>query len=150
MSMFNTAWNERGDIEAVAATRSTIDYLLRGPAGTPLEDRLQELLEGAKTFSMPGFKEALLTKVLCVVQPERFVPILTYTSAAGGKREIARLVYGLELPDPETVNWTRGRLILWSNDLVKELAGPGFVSQQHVSSFLWWAKDQPSRPDQPA
>ncbi|MFB7467698.1 hypothetical protein ACFCZ1_30110 [Streptomyces sp. NPDC056224] len=41
------------------------------------------------------------------------------------------------------MNWTRGRLILWSNDLLLDLAGEGFTNRQHAAAFLWWAKDQP-------
>ena len=146
MSVFNTAWNEMGTEVAAAYTRNTIDYLLRGPEDIPLEDRLQHLLSGTKPFSMPGFKEALLTRVLCVVHPERFLSILKYTTEAGGKREIARMVYGLEFPEPESVNWTLGRLILWSNDVLHALVGKGFANQQHAAAFLWWAKDQPGGP----
>lgn len=76
----------------------------------PLEDRLEQLLSGAKPFAITGFEEALLTRVLCVMDPDRFLTILKYTTEAGGKREIARMVYGLELPAPESVNWTLGRL----------------------------------------
>ncbi len=143
MSVFNAAWNAMGTDVAAAYTRNTIEYLLRGPEQIPLEDRLQHLLSGTKPFSMTGFKEALLTRVLCVVHPERFLSILKYTTDAGGKREIARLVYGLEFPEPESVNWTLGRLILWSNDVLHTLTGEGFTNQQHAASFLWWAKDQP-------
>lgn len=139
---FNSAWNDLGDAAAAERTRATIGYLLHGPDGVPLEDRLQHLLAGTKPFSMTGFKEALLTRVLCVMRPDRFLTILKYTTDAGGKREIARLVYGLELPEPESVNWTRGRLILWSNDLLRTLAGEGFANQQHAAAFLWWAKDR--------
>ncbi|MEW5659279.1 hypothetical protein ABGT92_28650 [Streptomyces cinereoruber] len=139
---FNSAWNEAGDAAAGEATRRTIEYLLYGPADVPLEDRLEHLLSGTKPFAMTGFKEALLTKVLCVMYPERFLTILKYKTTAGGKREIARAVYGLELPSDELVNWTLGRLILWSNDLLLTLVGEGFVNQQHAASFLWWAKDQ--------
>ncbi len=139
---FNSAWNELGEAAAAERTRSTIAYLLYGPDEVPLEDRLQQLLDGTKPFSMTGFKEALLTRVLCVMCPDRFLTILKYTTEAGGKREIARLVYGLELPAPESVNWTRGRLILWSNDLLRALAGEGFANQQHAAAFLWWAKDR--------
>jgi hypothetical protein len=39
------------------------------------------------------------------------------------------------------VTWTRGRLILWSNDVLLALAGDGFAHTQHVSKFLWMAKD---------
>ncbi|WP_329533152.1 hypothetical protein OG568_24850 [Streptomyces sp. NBC_01450] len=140
---FNSAWNAMGDVAAGESTRQTIEYLLYGPDDEPLEDRLHHLLAGTKPFAMTGFKEALLTRVLCVVQPERFLSILKYTTEAGGKREIARAVYGIELPAPESVNWTRGRLILWSNDLLHTLVGEGFANQQHSAAFLWWAKDQP-------
>ncbi|MEI5525468.1 hypothetical protein WB401_12955 [Streptomyces brasiliscabiei] len=140
---FNSAWNAMGDTEAGEATRRTIEYLLYGPDELPHEDRLQRLLAGAEPFAMTGFKEALLTRVLCVVRPDRFLSILKYTTEAGGKREIARMVYGLELPAPESVNWTLGRLILWSNDLLHTLVGEGFANQQHAAAFLWWAKDQP-------
>ncbi|MFJ4790067.1 hypothetical protein [Streptomyces sp. NPDC088794] len=141
---FNSAWNAMGDTAAGESTRQTIEHLLYGPAEVPLEDRLQELLAGTRPFAMTGFKEALLTRVLCVVQPDRFLSILKYTTQAGGKREIARMVYGLELPAPESVNWTLGRLILWSNDLLHSLVGEGFANQQHSAAFLWWAKDQPA------
>ncbi|MFC8256904.1 hypothetical protein ACFUNF_04415 [Streptomyces sp. NPDC057291] len=140
---FNSAWNAMGDTAAGKATRQTIEYLLYGPADVQLEDRLQELLTGTKPFAMTGFKEALLTRVLCVMQPDRFLSILKYTTEAGGKREIARMVYGLDLPAPESVNWTLGRLILWSNDILHALVGEGFANQQHAAAFLWWAKDQP-------
>jgi hypothetical protein len=140
---FNKAWNAMGDTAAAESTRKTIDYLLYGPDAVPLEDRLHHLLTGQKSFSMTGFKEALLTKVLCVMQPDRFLLILKYTTEAGGKREIARSIYRLELPAPESVNWTLGRLILWSNDILLALAADGFANQQHAAAFLWWAKDQP-------
>ncbi|MFJ9719455.1 hypothetical protein ACIRPQ_26585 [Streptomyces sp. NPDC101213] len=143
---FNSAWNAMGDTAAGEATSKTIAYLLHGPADVPVEDRLQQLLSGTQPFAMTGFKEALLTRVLCVTEPERFLSILKYTTEAGGKREIARLVYGLELPTPESVNWTLGRLILWSNDLLRALVGEGFANQQHSAAFLWWAKDQPDGP----
>jgi len=147
---FNSAWNAMGDAAAGESTRQTIEYLLYGPADVPLADRLQHLLTGAKPFAMTGFKEALLTRVLCVMQPDRFLSILKYTTEAGGKREIARLVYGLELPTPETVNWTLGRLILWSNGLLHTLVGDGFANQQHAAAFLWWAKDQPGTRARPS
>jgi hypothetical protein len=143
---FNSAWNDMGDVAAGDATRKTIEYLLYGPEQVPLEDRLQQLITGATPFAMTGFKEALLTRVLCVMQPDRFLSILKYTTEAGGKREIARLVYGLELPASESVNWTLGRLILWSNDVLHHLVGDGFANQQHSAAFLWWAKDQPGGP----
>lgn len=141
MSVFNDAWNEIGPEPAAAQVRKAIEYLLRGPEATPIEDRLTELINDTKVFGMKGFKEALLTKVLCIVYPDRYLTILKYTGHAG-KREIARSIWGLELPDPQKVNWTIGRLIIWSNDLLLALIGDGFQTQQHAAAFLWWAKDE--------
>lgn len=142
MSVFNNAWNEIGADRASAEVRKVIDYLLRGTSPADVEDRLTLLITGATPFGMKGFKEALLTKVLCVMYPDRYLTILKYTGEAG-KREIARSIWGLELPDPEKVNWTIGRLIVWSNDLLLALIGEGFATQQHAAHFLWWAKDKP-------
>ncbi|WP_445257347.1 hypothetical protein [Nocardioides aurantiacus] len=141
MSVFNDAWNEMGADAGAEQVRKVIDYLLRGTSPVDLEDRLTSLIYDTKAFGMRGFKEALLTKVLCVVYPDRYLTILKYTGQAG-KREIARSIWGLELPDPERVNWTIGRLILWSNDLLLALLGDGFKHQQHAAAFLWWAKDK--------
>lgn len=143
MSVFNAAWNEMGDEKAAARLRVTIDYLLRGPEGTRLEDRFTDLVEERKGLGMTGFKESLLTRVLCIVQPDRFLPILIYTSPSGGKREIAASVWGLDLPPREKVSWTIGRLVTWSNDLLVDLLPDVFDDLGHGAAFLWWAKEQP-------
>ena len=91
---------------------------------------------------MTGFRESLLTRVLCVMEPERFIPILTYSGAGTGKRDIAEAVFGLKMPKQDQVSMQIGRLVFWSNDLLNELLGTGFETRQHASSFLWWAKDQ--------
>lgn len=142
MSVFNQGWNEVGDEAAADRLRGVIDYLLRGPADVSPEDRLEQLIDPNGTSGMRGFRESLLTKVLCVMQPGRFLPILTYTSPVGGKREIAASVFGLDLPAPDATSWTRGRLIYWSNDLLATLVGDGFADRQHASQCLWWAKDR--------
>ncbi|WP_017197900.1 hypothetical protein [Arthrobacter sp. M2012083] len=141
MSVFNEAWNEIGPDAGAARVREVVEYLLRGASPVDLEDRLTILIQDTKSIGMKGFKESLLTKVLCIVYPDRYLTILKYTGEAG-KREIARSLWGLELPDPERVDWTIGRLILWSNDLLLALLGDGFRHQQHASEFLWWAKDK--------
>jgi hypothetical protein len=141
MSVFNNAWNELGPERAAERTREVIEYLLRGPESVPLEDRLTTLINVMSHREMVGFKEALLTRVLCIMQPDRFLTLLTY-SGNPGKREIASSVYALELPDKDRVTWTIGRLILWSNDLLISLIGDGFETQQHAAHFLWWAKDR--------
>lgn len=142
MSVFNRAWNEQGDEAAAEQFRDVVDFLLRGPADVPLEDRLTRHIDPEDTVGMTGFRESLLSKVLCIVEPSRFLPILIYTSSAGGKREIARSVFGLELPAPERTSMTRGRLACWSNDLLVECLGGTFEDLAHAAWFLWWAKDQ--------
>lgn len=141
MSVFNDAWNAMGAEAGAEQVRQVIEYLLRGTRPAELEDRLTALILDTTSFGMKGFKESLLTKALCIVYPDRYLTILKYTGEAG-KREIARSIWGLELPDPEKVNWTIGRLILWSNDLLLALLGDGFKHQQHAAAFLWWAKDK--------
>ncbi|WP_426593977.1 hypothetical protein ACPPVS_00560 [Cellulomonas sp. McL0617] len=142
MSVFNRAWKSMGDYEATARTRNTIRYLLYGPPSVPMADRFTRLVHEQGGLGMTGFKESLLTRVLCVVEPERYLPILTYSTPAGGKREIAQAVYGLELPEAARVQWTIGRLMMWSNDLLVDLAGDGFSTLQQVSQFFGETKSR--------
>jgi hypothetical protein len=142
MSVFNTAWNRMGAQAGAQRTRDTIDYLLYGPASIPMEDRLTTLITEESGRGMTGFKESLLTKVLCIIYPNRFLPILTYSSPNVGKREIAKLIYDLDLPEEARVTWTIGRLIFWSNDVLVQLAGDGFATTQHMSQFFWETKNR--------
>ena len=144
MSGFNRAWKTQGPDRSADQVRATIEYLLHGPDSLRLEDRLTHLVDGKKGLGFPGFKEALLTKVLCIVEPERFLPILKYSTAADGKKEIAKLVFDLDLPPAEKVAWTIGRLILWSNDLLRTLVGNDIPDLQRAAQFLLWAKAQPA------
>jgi hypothetical protein len=144
MSGFNRAWKTQGPDKSAAAVRSTIEYLLYGPESLRLEDRLTHLIDGKKGLGFPSFKESLLTKVLCVVEPERFLPVLKYTAAAGGKKELAKLVFDLDLPPAEKVAWTSGRLAVWSNDLLRSLVGNDLPDLQQAARFLNWAKNQPA------
>ncbi|CAA9429699.1 MAG: hypothetical protein AVDCRST_MAG66-3241 [uncultured Pseudonocardia sp.] len=141
MAVFNSAWNRLGDRAAAVRVRRAVDHLLRGTAERDIEDRMQTLIV-TDDPGFTGFRESLLTRVLCVVQPTRFLPILIYTSPHGGKKEIARAVFGLDLPSPRTTSMTAGRLAFWSNDLLLRLCGTGFVDVAHTAEYLWWAKDQ--------
>jgi Zn ribbon nucleic-acid-binding protein len=141
MSVFNTAWDRLGARDAARRVRQAIEYLLYGPEHSHLEDRLTTLIDGKRDLGMVGFRETLLTKTLCVVHPDRFLPINKYAGRAG-KKEIAERVYGLQLPAPEPVTWTIGRLIIWSNDLLVDLVGDGFRDMRHAAEFLRWAKDK--------
>lgn len=140
MSVFNDAWNQMGELEAARRTRGAIQHLLYGPGELP--ERLTELILDKHATGMPGFKEALLTRVLCIVHPDTFLPILIYSSPAGGKKEIAKAIWGLDLPPRDTSSMTIGRLIVWSNDLLIRLAGDGFAHVQHVAQFYWDTKDR--------
>ncbi|MDX6262058.1 MAG: hypothetical protein QOH84_3746 [Kribbellaceae bacterium] len=138
MSVFNQAWNHLGPGVASLAVREAVDHLLHGP--DPLEDRLTYLIKNKD--GMPGFRETLLTKVLAVMDPERFLTILKYSGAVG-KQGIAHSVYGLELPDRSESSLPIGHLIVQSNDLLRDLTTPTFPTARHASSFLWWARSQP-------
>ena len=141
-SMFSRAWKRLGEDVAADRTRASISYLLRGPDAVPLEDRLTHLIEDHAGTGMPGFKEAVLTKVLCIMEPERFLPITTYATEETGKQALTMAVYGLHLPKVDLTSMQIGRLAVWSNDLLLELAGDEFTGPQHVAEFIWWAKDR--------
>lgn len=135
---FDKAWSVMGEFEGARRLRASIEHLLRGNG--PIEDRMTELVDGTYAMSMPGFGEELLTKVLAVAQPERFLPVLSYAQ----KRELGRAVYDLELPAAEVGSWTVGRLAVWSNDLLVELLGDGFHDHHHAAQFLQWAQGRAS------
>lgn len=142
-AVFTRAWKRLGDEESAERTRASIEYLLRGPHTIPMEDRLTELVEDSEATGMPGFKEAQLTKVLCVMEPTRFLPILTYATEGTGKRDVTLAVFDLHLPKvADQSSMMSGRLAVWSNDLLLELVGDGFVDAQHVAAFLWYAQER--------
>jgi hypothetical protein len=145
MSGLNRAWKTQGPDKAAAKVRESIDYLLYGPESLRPEDRLTQLIEGKKGLGFPSFnKEPLLTKVLCVVEPDRWLPVLKYSAAADGKKEIAKLVFELDLPPAAKTSWTIGRLATWSNDLLRSLVGNDIRDLQQATKFLRWAKNQPA------
>jgi hypothetical protein len=144
MSGFNRAWKTAGPDRAAGMVRDSIEYLLFGPESLRLEDRMTHLVDGSKKgLGFPSFKESLLTKVMCVVEPERFLPVVKYTAAAGGKKELAKLVFDLDLPPVEKSAWTIGRLAVWSNDLLRSLVGNDIPDLHQAARFLQWAKSQP-------
>jgi hypothetical protein len=145
MSGLNRAWKTQGPDKAAQKVRESIEYLLYGPESLRLEDRLTQLIDGSKGIGFPSFnKEPLLTKVLCVVEPDRWLPVLKYSAPTDGKKEIAKLVYDLDLPPAAKTSWTIGRLATWSNDLLRSLVGNDIPDLQHATQFLRWAKNQPA------
>ena len=144
MSGLNRAWKTQGADKAAQKVRESIEYLLYGPESLRLEDRLTQLLDGKKV-GFPSFnKEPLLTKVLCVVEHERFLPVLKYSAPTDGKKEIVKLVFELDLPAAEKSAWTIGRLAVWSNDLLRSLVGNDIPDLQQATKFLAWAKTRPA------
>ena len=144
MSGFNRAWKAQGPDRAAQLVRESIGYLLHGPESLRLEDRFTQLVDGKKDLGFPSFKESLLTKVLCVVEPGRFLPILKYSAATDGKKEMAKLVFDLDLPPAAQATWTIGRLAVWSNDLLRSLVGNDIPDLQQAAQFLTWAKNRPA------
>jgi len=143
MTVFNRAWTEVGEREGARRVAAALHHLLHAQEEGRQEDRLTWLLQPDCPLGLRGWREALFTKVLCITQPDLFLPIVTYDSGDVGKRGLARRVWGLELPAADRSAMTRGRLVFWSNRLLHDLAGPDFAHAEHRSSFLWWAKDQP-------
>jgi hypothetical protein len=124
------SWTLMGELEGARRVRATVQHLLRGSG--PIEDRMTDLVDGGYSMVMPGFGEVLLTKTLAIADADRFLPIGTYVE----KREVAASLAGLDLPDPGTAAWTIGRLAVWTNDLLVDLAGDGFDDLHHVAAFL--------------
>jgi hypothetical protein len=143
MSGLNRAWKTQGADKAAEKVRDSIEFLLHGPESLRLEDRFTQLVDGKK-IGFPSFnKEPVLTKVLCVVEPARFLPILRYSAPTDGKKEIVKLVFELDLPSAEKAGWTIGRLAVWSNDLLRSLIGNDIPDLQQAAKFLTWAKTRP-------
>ncbi len=143
MSGVNRAWKTQGADVAAQKVRETIEFLLHGPETLRLEDRLTQLIDGKKV-GFPSFnKEPLLTKVLCVVEPDRWLPVLRYSAPGDGKKEIAKLVFDLDLPPAAKTSWTVGRLATWSNDLLRSLVGNDIPDLQQATQFLKWARNRP-------
>ncbi|RZU32498.1 hypothetical protein [Blastococcus saxobsidens] len=144
MSGLNRAWKTQGQDKAAHLVRESIEHLLYGPESLRLEDRLTQLIDGKKGIGLPSFnKEPLLTKVLCVVEPDRWLPVLSYSAATDGKKELVKLVFDLDLPPAAKTTWTIGRLATWSNDLLRSLVGNDVPDLQQAAQFLLWAKNQP-------
>jgi hypothetical protein len=138
LGTFYRGWKENGPESTAASLRQTIEHLLRGPGEE--EDRLTDMVEGG-TY---GVGVVLLTKVLCVMQPDRFIALLPYESSNGkGKQDIGRVVFGLDMPNSDSTGLSIGRLAYWSNDLLRDalqaLPGPSFVDLEHAKEFLWEA-----------
>ena len=77
------------------------------------------------------------------MEPDRFLPVLSYSAPTDGKKEIVKLVFELDLPPADKAGWTIGRLAVWSNDLLHSLVGNDIPDLQQAARFLAWAKTRP-------
>ncbi len=149
---FAREWRRLGDRDASRRFRGVVEYLLRGENGEdddsaddlPLPDRFTALAEGRSEYAMGGVREPVLTRILAVARPERFLPVLTVDGGSGGegKRELARSVLRLELPAVDRSRHTVGRVACGSNDLLVDALGAGFVDLDDAAAFLIWAHGQ--------
>lgn len=138
LGTFYKGWKASGPEATAASLRQTIEHLLRGSGEE--EDRLTDVVEGG-TY---GVGVVLLTKVLCVMQPDRFLALLPYESSNGkGKQDIGRVVFRLNMPPSDSTGLSIGRLAYWSNDLLRDavqaLPGQPFVDLAHATGLLWEA-----------
>ncbi|MCD2197247.1 hypothetical protein LQ327_28130 [Actinomycetospora endophytica] len=153
-SSFSREWRRLGDRDASERFRNVVEYLLRGESGDdeggadggapddpPLEDRFTALAEQRSPYSMGGVRESILTHVLAVARPDRFLPLLRVDSGPGGegKRDIARTVLGVEIPAVDRARHTSGRVACGSNDLLVDALGAGFSDLDDAAAFLLWA-----------
>ena len=146
---FAREWRRLGDRDASRRFRGVVEYLLRGENGEdddaeddlPLPDRFTALAEGRSEYAMGGVREPVLTRILAVARPERFLPVLTVDGGSGGegKRELARSVLHLELPALDRGRHTVGRVACGSNDLLVDAIGAGFPDLDDAAAFLLWA-----------
>jgi hypothetical protein len=120
-----------------------VEYLLLDGRRT-LEQKLTDLIASRRPPAVPGIKEAILTKVLVVAMPDRMFPLLVYDSPGGsGKRQVARGVFDLDMPERDRTAWTIGRLIIWSNDLFLDVGRRlGFPDAHSAGDFVWWVWNQ--------
>ena len=105
-----------GGPEAIPPLARTIEHLLYG-AGDEV-DRLDDVLDNPE-WKVRGFGEALATKCLAIVYPERWVPLFIYRGE-NGKRAVMRLP---ELPvEPlDERGKSRAQLAKESNDALRSL-----------------------------
>jgi hypothetical protein len=149
---FAREWGRLGDRDASRRFRGVVEYLLRGENGEdddaaddlPLPDRFTALAEGRSEYAMGGVREPVLTRILAIARPERFLPVLTVDGGSGGegKRELTRSLLRLELPGVDRTRHTLGRVACGSNDLLVDALGAGFVDLDDAAAFLLWTHAQ--------
>jgi hypothetical protein len=126
-------WTTMGEEEATAVARRTTAHLLHGDGD--LTSRIDDVLSGKGDIGMPGFKEAIVTKILAIAEPETFIPILT----TKGKVAFLQHVWGERVDVPKD---GLAANIVWSNALLTERVRGTFPDLLHAAHFLWWTRTE--------
>lgn len=119
------------DEEGLEKLRAAIEYLLYSDEAT--ENCLDAILSGE--HKVPGFGEAVATKLLAVRYPEEFLPVFK-VEGEKGKRALMRHE-ALELEPPEGLS--EGEMAVRTNDLLKTRLEPYFDEDTFaMKEFLYW------------
>jgi 5-methylcytosine-specific restriction protein B len=124
--------------EAIAPLARTIRHLLYSPGDEV--DRLEDVLDNPE-WKVRGFGEALATKCLAIVYPDRWVPLFVYRGE-NGKRAVMRLP-DLPVEPLDERGKSRAQLAKESNDVLRDLLRPYYGDDSWGAMvFLWWLLKQ--------
>lgn len=116
--------------EGLASTATAADYVLYGPGDEA--SRIDRVI--SQDLQVLGLKEALLTKMLAVVYPGRWLPAYV----AGGEFGKRAMLRALGMPEPVGAT-TVGQLAVATNDALYGRLQPHFKNDSWaMEAFLWW------------
>lgn len=137
-SGFNRLLNDESTRERLAASLTELLYGEVEVAG-----RIESAMNGPS--ALPGFKQAMVTKALAVVDPDRWIPNYM-TSGDVGKRAVLQL---LGLP-PVSEGVSLAEEMVESNDRIREALDEFFPDDPWgMQEFSWWLLhlDEPGEDD---
>jgi 5-methylcytosine-specific restriction protein B len=141
-SVLNASLRPMGPDE-LEAFADSIEFLLRGDA--PIEARIRRLLDPVD-LGVRGLGESVITKLLSIAEPERFIPVFVYTGPKGKGVMLTRL----DLDTEETDDLPRAERAVRSNDVLRERLEPYFPGDPYgMKEFLYWLLDQPEEETPP-
>lgn len=136
-STFNKYLNDATEAELARLGETLRNLLYGADSGDPLGARIDAALDA----DIAGLGEAIVTKMLSLVHPERFIPVfVTQSARAMGKKALmSHPALELEFPDAGT----RGELAVETNDLLRERLEPWFGDDTFaMKEFLYWLNGQ--------
>lgn len=135
-SNLNRYLRENGE-PGVRRLVEAISYVLYGDGD--IADRLDAVTSEDSERRVFGLGEAVLTKCLSIVSPERWLPLFMYGSSVGkGKKDILEL---LEASLEDVDSLTMGQRAVRSNDALRALTEPLAPDEPWVqAAFLWWLR----------